>query len=461
MTQAPATTEQLEKVFETFNRVSEELDISYRVLQVRVSTLTEELAEARSQRLQELAEKERLANRLALLMDELPGGVIVVDSKGVITQANAAAETFFAQANDNIRPVRALDTRQSLLGKAWPLLIAQASSDSSANLSESATELLLRNNRRLSVSRQPLPDANEELILLTDMTRLHDLQETVSRDKRLSALGEMAARLAHQIRTPLSSALLYVSHLARPSATPQERERVSAKVVDSLRHMEGLVNSMLTFVRGGPVVFERIELRSFADELLTLVEPLVTKSGGVLSTNVALGSTGLAIDGDRDELIGAVLNLVNNAIEVSDKALCLDIELSALAGVLSIAIADNGPGVEPEIRERIFDPFFTTRVKGTGLGLAVVAMTVRSHGGKISLDNRADGATVFRLKLPLINAHTEAQTDRRASAGRAEIPLFGSLVTTAFKADERGGESCELEHGELEHLVQGVGGGLK
>ena len=75
MAQAAQTTEQLEKVFETFNRVSEELDISYRVLQVRVSTLTDELAEVRSQRLQELAEKERLASRLALLMTELPGGV--------------------------------------------------------------------------------------------------------------------------------------------------------------------------------------------------------------------------------------------------------------------------------------------------------------------------------------------------------------------------------------------------
>lgn len=105
MTQSAQTTEQLEKVFETFNRVSEELDTSYRVLQVRVSTLTQELAEARSQRLQELAEKERLANRLALLMSELPGGVVVVDGSGVITQANAAAETFFRQTGGDCQPI--------------------------------------------------------------------------------------------------------------------------------------------------------------------------------------------------------------------------------------------------------------------------------------------------------------------------------------------------------------------
>ena len=454
MTQAAQTTEQLAKVFETFNRVSEELDTSYRVLQVRVSTLTQELAEARSQRLQELAEKERLANRLALLMSELPGGVLVVDDCGVITQANAAAETFFQQAGGETRPVRSLDTDQSLLGKAWPLLIPQVSRDGCA--SESATELLLSNGLRLSVSRQPLSDANEELILLTDTTRLHDLQETVSRDKRLSALGEMAARLAHQIRTPLSSALLYVSHLARPSATAAERERVSAKVVDSLRHMEGLVNSMLTFVRGGPVVFETIELHSFSDELLGLIEPLVNKSGGLLNVEVALGSGEKTIEGDRDELIGAVLNLVNNAIDVADKTLCLDINISTAGGALHISVADNGPGVDADIRERIFDPFFTTRVKGTGLGLAVVAMTVRSHGGKISLDTRADGATVFSLKLPLLNISAGELVAEQPSPESTQIALFDNSVSL-----EQALKPPALSERGLGQAVQGLSGGMQ
>ncbi len=459
MTQAPATTEQLEKVFETFNRVSEELDTSYRVLQVRVSTLTQELAEARSQRLQELAEKERLANRLALLMSELPGGVVVVDASGVITQANAAAETFFEQSGGEPWAVRALDSKRSLLGKAWLLLISQATQDGGAG--ENATELLLDNGRRLSVSRQPLPDAHEELILLTDMTRLHDLQDTVSRDKRLSALGEMAARLAHQIRTPLSSALLYVSHLARPTATASERERVSAKVVDSLRHMEGLVNSMLTFVRGGPVVFEHIGLYSFVDELLALVEPLVNKAGGVLTVSVALGSADVAIKGDRDELIGAVLNLVNNAIDVADKSLCIDIKLNTAGGLLQITVADNGPGVDADIRERIFDPFFTTRVKGTGLGLAVVAMTIRSHSGNIVLDTRADGATVFRLELPLLKLAEEPSVVDPVSCESAQIALFGEPGSGSTDLAEPAFEGAAFDGRELEQSVQRVGGGLR
>ncbi|OUS11523.1 hypothetical protein A9Q89_08585 [Gammaproteobacteria bacterium 53_120_T64] len=457
MTEAAQTTEQLEKVFETFNRVSEELDISYRVLQVRVSTLTEELAEVRIQRLQELAEKERLANRLALLMSELPGGVLVLDSEGVITQANAAAENFFAHSGGHSQPVRDLDSQQSLLGQAWPQLISGACRDGGNAVSES--EFFLSNGRRLSLSRQPLPDANEELILLTDMTRLHDLQETVSRDKRLSALGEMAARLAHQIRTPLSSALLYVSHLARPTATAEERERVSSKVVDSLRHMEGLVNSMLTFVRGAPVVLERIELQSFAEELLALVDPLVKQCGGALNARVALGSGTKTIDGDRDELLGAVLNLVDNAIDVADKALCLDIDISVVAGSLQILVADNGPGVAADIRERIFDPFFTTRVKGTGLGLAVVAMTVRSHGGKMRLDTRADGATVFCLELPLLGSRDERVVPAQQSYKQTQIAPFDGAGLVVSSIDSPIVEAGVL--GQTIETVQSMAGGRR
>lgn len=266
----------------------------------------------------------------------------------------------------------------------------------------------------------------------------------------------MAARLAHQIRTPLSSALLYVSYLARASASASERERVSAKVVDSLRHMEGLVNSMLTFVRGGPVVFETIELQGFIAELLALIEPLVNKAGGVLRADVAPGSGDITFEGDRDELLGAVLNLVNNAIDVSDKALCLDIKISTLEGVLEISIADNGPGVDADIRERIFDPFFTTRVKGTGLGLAVVAMTVRSHGGKISLDTRADGATVFCIQLPLLNLNAGQAVDDLASHESTQIPLFDgpAVGDSALQGSGFDGKG-------LEQSMQYIGGGLQ
>jgi len=171
---------------------------------------------------------------------------------------------------------------------------------------------------------------------------------------------------------------------------------------------------------------------------------------------VTLGSGDKTIEGDRDELIGAVLNLVNNAIDVADKTLCLDINISTAGRALHISVADNGPGVDADIRERIFDPFFTTRVKGTGLGLAVVAMTVRSHGGKISLDSRADGATVFSLQLPLLNLGSVEAVADLTSRESAQISLFDNAVSL-----EQAVKNPVLSGRGLEQPGQGLSGGMQ
>lgn len=381
MAKADPSKQQLEAAFETFNRVSAELDASYQILQARIAGLTEELAEARSQRLQELAEKERLANRLALLMEELPGGVIVVNKCGRIREANHAAIEFMGCA---------------LVSKKWQdVLLATVASERPLD-----SELILNNGRRLSVNSQHMTDEDEQVILLTDMTRLHELQESVSRDQRLSALGEMAARLAHQIRTPLSSALLYMGHLNHTGMPVAQRSHVTEKVMSSLRHMENLVDTMLNFVRGVPPARDVIEIKQLAQELVDAIAPLVSEAGGVFHHHIdTAGQQGLLCD--KDALISAVLNLVDNAIVVAVGDLVLRLGLAVRGKELVITVADNGIGIAPELCERIFDPFFTTRVKGTGLGLAVVAMTARSHGGNVSVNSKSGEGSVFELILPL------------------------------------------------------------
>ncbi len=381
MATADPDKQQLEAAFATFNRVSAELDASYQVLQARIAGLTEELAEARSQRLQELAEKERLANRLALLMEELPGGVIVVNKCGRIREANHAAIDFMGCA---------------LVSKKWQdVLLTTVASERPLD-----AELILNNGRRLSVNSTHMTDEDEQVILLTDMTRLHELQESVSRDQRLSALGEMAARLAHQIRTPLSSALLYMGHLNHAGIPVAQRNRVTEKVMSSLRHMENLVDTMLNFVRGAPPARDIVEVEQLASELVDAIAPLVSEAGGVFRQDIDTSGEHSLL-GDKDALISAILNLVDNAIVVSTGDLVLRLGLAVRGEELVITVADNGGGIAPELCERIFDPFFTTRVKGTGLGLAVVAMTARSHGGKVSVSSKSGNGSVFELTLPV------------------------------------------------------------
>jgi two-component system, sensor histidine kinase FlrB len=375
------TRQQLEASFETFNRVSAELDASYQVLQTRIGSLTEELVEARSQRLVELAEKERLANRLALLMDELPGGVVVVGSDGDISEANQAATEFMAC---------------ELVSKNWrevlqEMLVPERSSES---------ELVLNNGRHLSVNSQYMVDVDEEVILLTDMTRLYELQESANRDQRLAALGEMAARLAHQIRTPLSSALLFAGHLGHAGTSVEQRDRAADKVMISLRHMENLVDTMLNFVRGAPTPANIIVVKDLVEELVDVVRPLISHAGGVFRQDITVGSQRLI--GDKDALISAVLNLVDNAIAMSSSEFLLALKVCLRDDKLVISVTDNGQGITPDLQQRVFDPFFTTRAKGTGLGLAVVAMMARSHGGGVSVVSEVGQGSTFTLELPVL-----------------------------------------------------------
>ena len=386
MTDTPKlSAQQLEEAFEAFNRVSHELDTSYRELQSRVAQLTEELTEARSARLRELAEKERLANRLALLMGALPGGVVVLDPNHHVREVNPEAAEMLGFP---------------LAGRPWKEIVQRNACEASGD----EHEMVLRDGRHLSVTQRSLPDVNERVILLTDITEMVALKERVDREERLSAMGEMAARLAHQIRTPLSSTLLYVSHLSRPDLEAPDRDRISDKMLGRLRHMEQLVNSMLTFVRGGACGAEPLSAKEMLLGVAEVAEQQLAPVNGQLSIEGALPE--VELQGNREALHSALLNLVDNAIDVIGEDVCLELLAEADQSQLRIRLRDNGPGVDRAIRGKIFDPFFTTRVQGTGLGLAVVAMTIRAHGGTIEVGDAPavegePGGAEFCVTLPL------------------------------------------------------------
>lgn len=382
--QPKLSAQQLEEAFAAFNRVSHELDTSYRALQERVAQLTDELTEARSARLKELAEKERLANRLALLMGALPGGVVVLDPNHHVREVNPEAAEMLGFP---------------LAGRPWKEIVDRNASD----IPGDEHELILRDGRHLSITQRSLPDVNERVILLTDITEMVALKARVDREERLSAMGEMAARLAHQIRTPLSSTLLYMPQISRADLPPADRERISDKMMGRLRHMEQLVNSMLTFVRGGACGAEAMSIGELLNSIADIAEQQLAAVNGQLSLTVP--QPDVELQGNREALHSALLNLVDNAIDVVGEDVCLELMAEADDCQLRICLRDNGPGVDRAIRGKIFDPFFTTRAQGTGLGLAVVAMTVRAHGGTIEVGDApaidGEGGAEFRITLPL------------------------------------------------------------
>ena len=380
----PLTAAELEQAFEVFNRVSRELDTSYRELEGKVAGLTQELSAARTARLEELAEKERLAHRLSSLVSALPGGVLILNRNRQIIDVNPEAIELLGEP---------------LIGESWDDVIERAAVNSPE---PGVQEVQLKNSKRISVTSRVLDQSGDSVVLITDVTNIHALQEQLGRKKRLTSLGEMSARLAHQIRTPLSSTTLYLSQLSRPELSVAERQRVTAKVSERLDHLGQLVNSMLSFVRGGSFKKEVLLLNTVLHEFSAVVQPQLEKSESTL--RIVDVDDSLMVEGDSDALVGALTNIAMNAVDATEGPVNIEVWVGALnPEQLQIVIRDNGPGISQDVVERIFDPFFTTRAQGTGLGLAVVEMTVAAHGGEVTAQNRRAGGAEFVITLPMVS----------------------------------------------------------
>ncbi|HHM04476.1 MAG TPA: PAS domain-containing sensor histidine kinase [Gammaproteobacteria bacterium] len=370
----------LENAFNTFSEVSERLSDAYHTLERRVATLTAELAAARSERLAQLAEKERLADRLQQLLELLPGGVVVLDGEGRVTDCNPAAREFLGAP---------------LQGEPWPAVVQRVM----ALPGDPGQPLVLRDGRRLSLVSRPLGAAPGEVLLLQDVSETQALQEALARRSRLSAMGEMMARLAHQIRTPLATSLLYLGHLRRPHCSDAERLKCAAKMSAQLGHLNHTVNDMLMFARGGDDEDEDFLLAGVLDELRTAVEARLAAAGGRLL--LANGCDKAVLRGNRNALLGALLNLVDNAIDAAGAGVVVHIQVRRVAGgKVELRLRDNGPGIPAALQGRIFEPFFTTRHQGTGLGLAVARAVVLRHRGTVEVESGVESGTCFVLLFP-------------------------------------------------------------
>ena len=382
--QAPAELESrasLEQAFALFNQMSNQLSESYGLLEARVNELKGELALVSAQRMQELAEKERLANRLLSLLDLLPGGVIVIDGQGVVREANPAAYLLLGKP---------------LEGMLWREVIARCF----APREDDGHEISLKDGRRLSIATRSLNGEPGQLVLLTDLTETRRLQDQLARHERLSALGRMVASLAHQIRTPLSAAMLYASHLSEQALPFEQQQRFAGRLKERLHELEHQVRDMLVFARGDLPLPDRLAPRQFFRALREAAEPHVEGMNVRWQCEVERGE----LLCNRDTLVGAVLNLIENAIQAAGSGARLKVHLFSRGSSLRLCISDSGAGIDAQTLARLGEPFFTTKTTGTGLGLAVVKAVARAHHGELQLRSRLGRGTCATLILPLIPA---------------------------------------------------------
>jgi two-component system sensor histidine kinase FlrB len=382
---------ELENAFQTFNQLSELLIASYQDLENRVSELNKQTIvnngspQKQSPHADDTGKLENSANRLTSLLNALPAAVVILDKKGCVQECNSAAVELLGPP---------------LLGEDWCNVIQRAF----APRADDGHNISLRNGRRVNITTNPLGNEPGQILLIKDVTELHALQERLHRSQRLSAMGEMAASLAHQIRTPLSSALLYTSHLKQPDLDADKRLQIVEKITHRMRHMENLVKDMLLFARGGTAGNETISMAGLLQDLHNMIKPLLYQKGEI-SFQLTDHAPGAMVRGNREVLLSAIQNLVNNAIQSMQSCAKPAHELNVViknAGdnVIDILVRDNGPGIPEDIQQRLLEPFFTTRTQGTGLGLAVVDAVARAHGGCLWFESKVGEGSTFVIRLP-------------------------------------------------------------
>ncbi len=376
--------ESLEAAFSFFNETSKQLEDSYHHLETKVQHLTRELSKAEQEKHFEFEAKNEIAGRMQALLDFLPGGVIVLDRKGIIVEANPAANTL-------------LDTQ--LLGRVWRNIISECF----APRNDDGFEVSTKSGKRISISTGSL-DLQGQVILLTDQTETRRLQENLSRYEKLSALGKMVSALAHQIRTPLSAAILYAGHICKDSIDNETKKEFSKKLYGRLHHMEKQIRDMMLFVKNELPLNDKISIKNLESGLKEAAEVTIQTSHCEVNWINQCGDE--IIKCNREALISALMNLINNGIQAtkSSPKLTINFEIKIENdSELVVSIEDNGEGMSEDSLVSAKELFYTTKSQGTGLGITVVQSVAKAHGGSLDLTSSVGQGTRASMVLPILD----------------------------------------------------------
>lgn len=278
-----------------------------------------------------------------------------------------------------------------------------------------------------------LHDSHERLQGEVERLRreLREANEQLQRSRRLAAMGEMAAGIAHEVRNPLGSISLYARMLEEDLAQRPEQCELAVKIGEAVRGLDAIVRDVLGFARELKL---RAQPLDAAGALRRAAEAVLAGVGADVEVRWLEGPM-VALRGDRDLVHQALLNVVRNAVEAMEAAERRVLTLGAArvedpeAGErVALLVEDTGGGIAPEVIDRMFNPFFTTRASGTGLGLAIVHRIVDAHGGRVVVKSEpaARRGTRVELQFPPASAqdapgesHTQVVVRRPKFAERA------------------------------------------
>ncbi len=377
------------------------------------------LAQAREEtRLSEQQVEAERAN-LAAILARLSTGVIAMESDGTIRAANEAASAIL-----NVNLLTRTGEQLGQIAEGAPLL-EQFLSSCQHHLDSADTEwrdqIVLRGDsskRVLTCASTALPDDEGSgggcVIVFDDITALLQAQ-------RDAAWGEVARRLAHEIKNPLTPIQLSAERIRRrylgsmKEMEAQVLDRATHTIVQQVIAMRDMVNAFSEYARSPEINISRIDLNQLIREVAYLYRthdhhPIIQ-----LHTDDRL----VSIEADAGRIRQSLHNLIRNALEATDESQENRVSIATALGTESgreyaeVRVSDSGPGIDAETLEQVFEPYVTTKTKGTGLGLAIVKKLVEEHGGSIQAENGPAGGAVIIIRLPVNHTGRDSVSDRR------------------------------------------------
>lgn len=389
--------------------------------------MTKRLRRAREEatRSQQAVERER--ERLAIILARLSTGVVVVDRTLTVSIANQAAGAILGTdlSAATGRALPDLTAGNERLGQFVAALVVRFA----AGREEWREQLDLDSasgRRTLMCACTPQSGADRDLgyvIVFDDITTLLQAQ-------RDAAWGEVARRLAHEIKNPLTPIQLSAERMRRrflatmSPADAEVLERGTRTIVQQVETMQQMVNAFSEYARAPEMRITRFSLNQLASEVVDLYRSHDPRVEIRLELDERIDS----IEADRGRVRQILNNLVINGLEALDGVAAARLEVATRfeqatdAKYAIITVCDNGPGIQRELLGRVFDPYVTNKPKGTGLGLAIVKKIVEEHGGRIDADNPPEGGARIRVVLPVIDSTRSASNAReRRGELRREI----------------------------------------
>ncbi len=391
--------DQLNEAFQTFTAASKSLEASYSLLKERVAYLTSELEIRNTQLRDALADAEQHKEYLRAILHNLDEAIVVADPSGIVTMMNRSAERLLGVRAEDIagKPFSAVD----------------------ATIGEEGTDtILIAGGKRYSVlvSHSDVVDARNNVhgrvLLFTDVTRIRELELRHERNQRLIAMGEMAAKLVHEIRNPLCSIELFSSMLEKELTTTVHKD-LAHGISTGIANLNTILTNMLFFARPSRPSLKAMRLDSVVEESLRMIEPMIASRQVVLTR--ALNACELTADAEL--LRQVLLNILLNAVQSMPGGGFLDVRMEQDGDVTAVSIKDTGTGIPRENLEKIFDPFFTTKDSGTGLGLVIASNIMQSIGGYITVASEPGSGSTFRLCFPLRQEQRLPQAHAGQTAG--------------------------------------------